>query len=154
MATGTETQREGRSRDMGQVYTDLELTNASDYFRALAGDIAANQVRSVALRTVLVDTGATHLCLPSDVIAALGLSVSREIPLSTAAGNRTSRIYRGVLVTVAGRASIFDCVELPGGDQALLGVVVLESLGLQPDIINHRLDLRPETGPHGYISAY
>jgi len=63
-------------------------------------------------------------------------------------------MYRGVLVTVSGRTGLFECVELPGGDQTLLGVVVLESLGLQPDVINHRLELRPETGPYGYISAY
>lgn len=154
MGIETETQREGRSRDMGQVYTDLELTNASDYFLALAGHLAADRVRSVVLSGVLVDTGATHLCLPSALIAALGLSVMREVSLSTAAGNHASRIVEGVRITVAGRSSIFDCVELPGGDQALLGVVVLESLGLQPDIINHRLDLRPETGRQGYISAY
>jgi predicted aspartyl protease len=41
-------------------------------------------VRSVTLKNVLVDTGATTLCLPKDVIEQLGLKLLKEVDVSMA----------------------------------------------------------------------
>lgn len=154
MTTPSETATEGRVREMGQVFVSMEIENGDDVAYARRGDLAPEAVRKVTVARALVDTGATHLCLPASIIAALGLPLAREVPVATAHGMSTSRVFEAARVTVMGRTSSFDCVELPGGDQPLLGVIVLEALGLQPDIINHRLDLMPDSGPGGYILLY
>lgn len=53
-------------------------------------------------------------------------------------------------ITVEARKGEFTCTELPGGEDALLGVIPMEELGLQPDIINQRLILLPETRKDTY----
>ena len=138
---------------MGRVHAPLEIANAFDLDRFARGEIAYDAVRKIAISRALVDTGATHLCLPLALIQQLGLRLRGEVPLDTAAGLQSSRIYRGAEVTVLGRSDTFSCLELPGGSEPLLGVIVMEALGLQVDVSNHRLELRPESGPHGYISA-
>ena len=45
---------------------------------------------------------------------------------------------------IEGRAGNFECLELPDGASPLLGVLPLEALGIEPDILNHRLRLLPE----------
>jgi len=68
-----------REAVVGRVDVALTVTNTIDQARAEAGDIDANAVRSVTLDGVLVDTGATFLSLPADVIARLGLRSDREV---------------------------------------------------------------------------
>lgn len=78
----------------------------------------------------LVDSGATYTLLPQQVWQSLGLQPTREMDFILADGTRVSR-------------SISECwIELPQGrghtpvilgetrDDALLGVVTLEELGL------------------------
>jgi predicted aspartyl protease len=60
-------------KNMGKVYTDLTITNRGDQFLAKRSLIEHTEVRSLTLKRVLVDTGATTLCLPEDVIEELGL---------------------------------------------------------------------------------
>lgn len=55
------------SDPLGRITTTLVITNRLDQGLAARGTIPADQVRSVALDDVLVDTGATTLCLPSDL---------------------------------------------------------------------------------------
>lgn len=43
-------------------------------------------------------------------------------------------------------------MELPGGEDPLLGVTPLEVLGLQPDLKNQRLILLPKTEEDTYNS--
>ena len=59
---------------MEKVTTTLVITNRLDEGKAEDGLIPIEQVRSVTLENVLVDTGATTLCLPKDVLARLGLN--------------------------------------------------------------------------------
>ena len=68
---------------MGKVITTLVITNRLDEAKAEDGLIPMEQVRSVTLENVLVDTGATTLCLPKDVIARLGF----ENPQASGCGN-------------------------------------------------------------------
>ncbi len=51
-------------QDMGKVFTTLTIINRADQILAEAGVKTADQVRSLTLENVLVDTGATTLCLP------------------------------------------------------------------------------------------
>jgi predicted aspartyl protease len=57
---------------MGKILTTLTITNRIDQANAKQGLIPAEAVRSVTIEQVLVDTGATTLCLPADAIAQLG----------------------------------------------------------------------------------
>jgi len=106
----------------------------------------AGEVRTATLDDVMVDTGATLLALPIDIIERLGLAVGREVIARTAAGPRTIRQFRDVELTVMGRTGTFDCLEVPQGSSCLLGVTPMEVLGIEPDIHNHTLRLLPE-GP-------
>ncbi len=138
---------------MGRVDTTLTITNNADHIRAAAGDLAADSVRSVTLEGVLVDTGATLLCLPADVIARLGLRPSREVTIRTAAGPRRSRLFQDARLAVMGREDTFSCLELPEGAEPLLGVIPLEALGLDPDVENQRLRALPDGPTDTYITV-
>lgn len=131
---------------MGIVTTTIIVTNAIDVTLAERGFIPEAQIRSITLENVLVDTGATNLCLPADIIVELGLPLEKQIQIKTAAGVRNSRLFKSVKLTVGGRQYESKCMELPGGEDPLIGVIPLEKLKLQPDIINHKLILLPETG--------
>jgi predicted aspartyl protease len=138
------------SNQMGIITITITVTNLVDEILAERGFIPNEQVRSITLDNVLVDTGATRLCLPADIINRLGLPLSGEIEVKTAAGVVKARLFKRVTLTVEGRKGEFTCTELPGGQDALLGVIPMEELGLQPDVINQRLILLPETGKNTY----
>lgn len=58
---------------MGLVTTTITVTNQIDEELAKRGFIPREQIRSITIENVLVDTGCTHLCLPADMILELGL---------------------------------------------------------------------------------
>ncbi|MEH2319031.1 aspartyl protease family protein [Nostoc sp.] len=139
-----------RTQEMGIVTITITVSNLVDEILAERGFIPNEQIRSITLNNVLVDTGATRLCLPAGIIAQLGLPFASEIDVKTAAGICKTRLFKRVSLTVAGRHGEFTCTELPGGEDALLGLIPLEELGLQPDVINQRLITLPETGKDTY----
>jgi predicted aspartyl protease len=115
---------------MGKILTTLTITNRIDQANAKQGLIPAEAVRSVTIEQVLVDTGATTLCLPADAIAQLGLDLLREVDVSTAVGLSKARIFQDAHLSLLGREGNFECLELPGGQNALLGVIPLGERGL------------------------
>jgi len=141
-------------REVGKIVTPLIIANRGDQARAAACDIPSDQVRTVTLDAVIVDTGATTLALPADIIARLGLTVRREVPTMTATGPSTARLCQDAAVTLLGREGTFDCLELPAGMDALLGVIPMETLGLEPDLRNQRLRLLPEEPGDTYYTIY
>jgi len=142
----------GRTRHVGQVRQDISVANADDVRRARRGELRTDQIRRVDLSSVLVDTGANSLCLPSSVIAALGLDLIREVQVETAAGISTAHLYGDVSLSIEGRSAPFECLEL-AGDMALLGVLPLETLGAELDLQNNRLVLLPEEGHDTFHTA-
>lgn len=140
--------------DMGKVVVSLTIVNYRDQVRVAVGDLSAADVRSVTLDSVIVDTGATTLALPADAIARLGLVLRREVPVLIATGQATARLYQDAAVTLLGREGTFDCLELPVGSDALLGVIPLEALGIEPDLRNQRLRLLPEEPGNTYYTIY
>jgi predicted aspartyl protease len=124
------------NKQMGQVFTTIALTNNVDEILAERGFIPHEQVRSITIENVLVDTGATRLCLPEEIITQLGLRLVGEIEGHTAIGVRKFRLFDGVKLSVEGRTGTYNCVELPVGEAPLLGVIPLEDLGLEPDLKN------------------
>ncbi len=145
--------RRGEEGSVGHVRTKLTITNRADQILAERDLIRPEEVRSVTLDNVFVDTGATLLGLPADVIARLGLAYRRDITARTAAGAHNTRQFQDAALTLLGRAGTFDCLELPTGSPALLGVTPLETLGVEPDIRRHTLRLLPEGPDESHILA-
>jgi clan AA aspartic protease len=137
---------------MGKVFTTLKIINRADQIRAKDGTISMDEIRSVRLKNVLVDTGATTLCLPSEIIAELGLELLKEVDVSTAAGICKAKIFRDASISISGREGTFECLELPGGRDALLGVIPLEALGLEPDLIHQTLRVLPSESIDTYLT--
>jgi clan AA aspartic protease len=139
-------------KNMGKVYTDLTITNRGDQFLARRGLIDEIEVRSLTLKKVLVDTGATTLCLPEEVIETLGLEVLKKVDVVTALGLGKAKIYRDATISLHGREGTFECLGLPRGCDALLGVIPLEMLGLEPDLQNQTLRALPSETVDTYLT--
>ena len=136
---------------MGKVTVDLTVTNHIDQILAERGFIETTQIRSVFLTDVLVDTGASRLCLPADVIRQLELPVEGEVDARIAVGVQSLRVFKEVDLAVCGRRGTFNCVELPDGAMPLLGLIPLEDLGLQPDLQTQQIQVLPQTGKDTYL---
>jgi predicted aspartyl protease len=138
---------------MGKVTTTITVSNQIDQTLAERGFIKADEIRTVTLHDVLVDTGATRLCLPATVISQLGLTVQGEADVKTATGIEKVRIFKAVTLTISGREGIFNCIELPADSDPLIGVIPLEDLGLEPDLQNQQLRLLPMEGKETYLTV-
>jgi clan AA aspartic protease len=136
---------------MGKVITSLTVTNRADQTVAARGYMTPEEIRSMTLDNVLVDTGAT-LCLPAEVIAHLGLELLREVEVATATGFSKARIFQDARIALMGREGTFECLELPGGRDPLLGVIPLEMLGIEVDLRNQRLKLLPDESVDTYLT--
>jgi len=139
---------------MGQIHTQLTIINRADEVRAADGHISVDQIRKVTLDDVLADTGATNLCLPSHIIQKLGLLPLKEVMTSTAAGYQRTTVYQDAKVSLQGREGVFQCLELPGGENALLGVIPMEELGIELDLQKHELKFLPMEPGNSYYMAY
>jgi predicted aspartyl protease len=138
---------------MGKVTTTITVTNRIDQILAERGFIPAEQIRSVTLKDVLVDTGATRLCLPANIINDLGLVLQGEVDVKIATGVQKLRIFREINLAVEGREGTYNCMELPAGADPFLGLLPLEDLGLEPDLQNQRLRVLPVKGKDTYLTV-
>lgn len=138
---------------MGRVTVTISLTNMFDKELLDRGFISEAEVRSVVLDNVLVDTGATRICLPADVIERLGLKQVGSVDAQIAKGLRTLNVYKGLKVNVEGREGRYDCAELPAGQTPLLGLIPLEDMGLDPDLQNQKLRHLPMKGKETYVTV-
>lgn len=118
---------------MGKVVAKVKLTNLFD------------ATKSVEVQAV-VDTGATMMVLPQELVDELGLEKLREVEVRYADNRRELKsVYRAVDVEIEGRASTFDVLAEAEGTQPLMGQVVLEILDLHVDARKRRLIPNPES---------
>ena|SRR3989454_3780623 len=89
--------------------------------------------------TALADTGATLTVIPADILRRLGISTLRRISLVLADGRRAERDVGDAAVAVNGEAVPCRVVFGEAGDAILLGLTVLEQLGLAVDPVQRRL---------------
>jgi clan AA aspartic protease len=143
--TTTETPR-------GKVIATLVIRNRSDEAKAEDALLPIEQVRSVTLENVLVDTGATTLCLPKDVIARLGLKILKQVVGETATGISEARIFQDAKISLCGREGTFECWELPEGKTPLLGVIPMEALGIEVDLKHQSLKVLPDGPTETYLT--
>lgn len=139
---------------MGKILTTLTITNRADEWATSRGIIAPEAIRRLTLTNVLVDTGATTLCLPAEAIAQLGLELLKVVQVATAAGVQTARVFQDAKLSLLDREGTFECLELPGGSDPLLGVIPLEMLGLELDLAQQTLRVLPQDSPKTYLSIY
>lgn len=119
---------------MGVIYNSLRLANP--YFPD------QEEINVDAL----VDTGATHLCIPEHIALQLKLIMLKEREVVTADGSHQRVKYAGpVRVSMLGR----DCFvgALVMGDQVLLGAIPLEDMDLVVSPREQRITVNP-TSPN------
>jgi predicted aspartyl protease len=90
--------------------------------------------------------------LPKGTIAQLGLELLREVDVATANGIGKARIFQDAKISLLGREGTFECLELPGGTDTLLGVFPLEMLGIELDLKNQTLYLLPISPTETYLT--
>ncbi len=130
---------------MGEVKQKIELENYVDRFLADEGKIENGKVRKVTI-DALVDTGATMLVLPQEVVERLGLKVSRKVIVTYADARKDERDVAGVVIIKIGeRHTNVDCIVGPPNSEALIGQVILEEMDLIVDPKDQKLTPRPES---------
>ena len=116
---------------MGKVIEKVRIKNVFDPSKSI--EIEA-----------LVDTGATMMVLPEDMVRELGLKKVREVK-ARYANNKVEMkpVYRAVIVEILGREGTFDVIGEEEGAQPLIGQVVLEVLDLVVDPRTRKLIPNP-----------
>jgi clan AA aspartic protease len=128
---------------MGAVMTKLKLTNSVDLAYAREGRITPEQVRSVEVEA-LVDTGATTLVLPADLVASLGVHELVRSEVRMADGSlRPVPIVGDLVIEILGRSMSCDAVVMPAGTLPLIGHIQLERLDLLVNPKSHELTVNP-----------
>jgi len=122
--------------------------------RAKEGIIKKEEIRELIIENAIVDTGATMLSLPIDIIEKLGLEEVGITEVRTANGTVNRRIFRGAWIEINNREWEFRVVELSVGMVPLSGQIVLEQLDLYPAHQNQRLTGRPDAPDHMVIECY
>ena len=143
-----------RDADMGKVTTEMTVMNNRDEILSDEKMIGPEEVRTVHLTNVLVDTGATTLCLPKRYVEQLGLSDKRTVAVATANGVTDRSIYQNVKIQIGGREAIVECIELPDEAEPLLGVIPLEMMGIELDLQKQQIKFLPYDTLNTYITVY
>lgn len=132
--------------EMGRVLVTAKIQNLSDLNLVEAGKLSPDQVRTLVIDDALVDTGATRLAIPANLVAQLGLTVHRTATTMTAAGESVVRLFSAVRLTINGRDCPIDVTEIPEGCPVLIGQVPLELMDWVVDMRNQKLIGNPAHG--------
>lgn len=93
------------------------------------GTVRSSEGRTAEVR-FLVDSGATYTVLPLAVWQAIGLSPTRQVTFTLADGSQIERSVSECHIALPQGEAHTPVVLGQRGDEALLGVVTLEILGL------------------------
>ncbi len=138
---------------MGKIHTKLVIINHYDEFRVTEGLIKPEEIRKIEIDDVLIDTGATTLALPTKYIEQLGCKMLKKVAVSTATGISDRKIYGDVKVKLLERETVCECIELPNDAMPLLGVIPLESMGVELDLQRQKLKFLPYDLLSTYITV-
>ena len=111
---------------MGEVHVQIAIINPRTGARS--EEIAA-----------LADTGATLSVIPAALLESVGIDKVRSVMFVLADGRRAARQVGDAVVTVNEDSTPCRVVFGESGDAALLGLTVLEQLGLAVDPVQRRL---------------
>lgn len=130
---------------MGEVKTEVSLTNAVDEELVHRGQLAAEKVRRQRVEA-MVDTGAVNCVVPPHVADELGLRRAFHQVVEYADGRREEVDVTGpVLIEIEGRKVYEECLVL--GDEVLIGQTALEKTDLHVDCRSRKLLPHPDR-PH------
>jgi len=138
---------------MGKIHTKITVLNHYDEFKYEAGLIKEEEIRKIEIPDVLIDTGATTLALPAKIIKQLGLNFMKTVAVSTATGISERKIYKDVNLKLLERETVCECIELPDDALPLLGVIPLESMGVELDLQTQKLKFLPYDLLSTYITV-
>ncbi|MBM4050006.1 MAG: clan AA aspartic protease [Planctomycetes bacterium] len=118
---------------MGRAVEKVKLQNAFD---------ASKRVEVKAV----VDTGATMVALPLEIVRQLGLRRFKQVGVRYA-NNHTARkdVYGVVAVEIQGRLGHFDVLGEEKASQPLIGQTVLEELDLVVNPKTRKVTPNPES---------
>jgi clan AA aspartic protease len=123
--------------------TKLKLANSGDEELVARGYLRPDEVRRTEV-DALVDTGATGLAVPADIVEGLGLRELRRVEIGLADGSkRLVPIVTGVLIEIVGRGMVCDAFVLPAGSTPLIGQIQLEWLDLVVDPKSRDVTVNP-----------
>ncbi|MEW6203418.1 MAG: aspartyl protease family protein [bacterium] len=101
---------------MGKVIEKVKLSNIFDGKKSIKVD-------------AVIDTGATLMTLPQNLVYELGLKKIREATVRYANNKREKKyVYGAIALEIKGRKGIFEVLAEAEGSQPLVGQVVLEAL--------------------------
>jgi len=123
----------------------IKLTNDYDQQKAQAGELPPEQVRTTEIEA-LVDTGATTLVLPADVVQRLGVPIGGHRKVRYADG-RVEEIpwVSGVHIVIQGRETIVTALVVAAGQTPLIGQIPLEELDFVVDPKSRELRPNPRS---------
>jgi predicted aspartyl protease len=139
---------------MGRVTVRAKIENLSDLHHVETQRIPAEQVRCLEVDDALVDTGATLLSMPKNLIERLGLKPVRTRKAMTSSGPVTIQMYGTVRLTIQERECNTDVTELPDECPVLIGQIPLEQLDFIVDLQGRRLIGNPAHGGEQMIELY
>jgi clan AA aspartic protease len=129
---------------MGAVMTKLKLTNSVDVANARSGLIPPEQIRTIEIEA-LVDTGASTLVLPEDIVSALGVHEVRRVSVRVADGSiRWVPKVGDLRIEILGREMFCDALVVPAGATPLIGQIPLEELDLVIDPKSREITVHPD----------
>ncbi len=129
--------------NMGRVLQTAMLRNSADLVYAQQGKLPMDEVRSLEVE-FMVDTGASYICLPKQMIQQLGLVKQKEKDVRTANGVVKRGMFSPVNITIFDRDANLDVMELPDdGTPPLLGYLALEAMDLLVDSKEQKLIVNP-----------
>jgi clan AA aspartic protease len=121
----------------------IKLINNYDEERVRTGDLRPDQVRSLEIEA-LVDTGATMLMLPADVVERLGIHISGHRKVRYADGSvKEVPWVGGIKIIILGRDTIVTALVERAGTTPLIGQIPLEELDLLVDPKSRELRVNP-----------
>ena len=130
---------------MGKVVVKAKLWNFGDELEVIKGLRKPEEIRTVEVEA-LVDTGATMLSLPEDLVEQLGLLIRRETTVTYADNRKETRKIAAVVgIEILGREALTDCIVETKGAKVLVGQIPIEEMDLIVDPKNGTIGPRPES---------
>lgn len=90
-------------------------------------------------QSFLVDSGALYSLFPKELVRKLGIKPRRKQTFTLANGKKETFAVGLATIKIRNRESDVEVILGKGKEQALLGALTLESLGLEIDPIRRRL---------------
>jgi len=113
---------------MGQVIEKVLIKNDYDTVKLELGLIDEKDIRQISIDAI-VDTGASYLCLPPNVIKQLGLKYYNSSKVRTGNGPVELRFFKGADIYIRDRFAQMQVMENKDDEiPALIGVLILEAM--------------------------